>query len=90
LGIRKIFWQGALFGLIEISAVIGFIAALGSYQFGSLAIHGVKCLTGLCSGSVFVIVCAFMKSSRSADIRIRTDAGRRVLAAALLYPSRSD
>ena len=36
----KLFWQGALFGLLEISAVIGFIAALGSYHFGSLAIHG--------------------------------------------------
>jgi membrane protease YdiL (CAAX protease family) len=36
----KLFWQGALFGLAEISAVIGLIAALGSYHFGSLAIHG--------------------------------------------------
>ena len=36
----KLFWQGALFGLLEISAVIAFIAALGSYHFGSLAIHG--------------------------------------------------
>jgi membrane protease YdiL (CAAX protease family) len=40
----KLFWQGALFGLLEISAVIGFIAALGSYHFGSLAIHGVDLL----------------------------------------------
>src|SRR5467141_940124 len=40
----KLFWQGALFGLIEISAVIGFIAALGSYHFGSLAIHGTDVL----------------------------------------------
>ena len=40
----KLFWQGALFGLIEISLVIGAIAALGSYHFGSLAIHGVQLL----------------------------------------------
>ena len=40
----KFFWQGALFGLLEISAVIGFIAALGSYHFGSLAIHGTDVL----------------------------------------------
>ncbi len=40
----KLFWQGALFGLLEISAVIGFIAALGSYHFGSLAIHGTDVL----------------------------------------------
>jgi len=40
----KLFWQGALFGLIEISLVIGAIAVLGSYHFGSLAIHGVQLL----------------------------------------------
>jgi CAAX protease family protein len=40
----RLFWQGALFGLIEISAVIGVIAMLGSYHFGSLAIHGVQLL----------------------------------------------
>ena len=40
----KLFWQGALFGVLEISAVIGFIAVLGSYHFGSLAIHGTDLL----------------------------------------------
>ena len=40
----KLFWQGAFFGLIEISAVIGIIAMLGSYHFGGLAIHGVQLL----------------------------------------------
>jgi membrane protease YdiL (CAAX protease family) len=40
----KLFWQGTVFGLAEISAVIGFIAALGSYHFGSLAIHGTDLL----------------------------------------------
>jgi membrane protease YdiL (CAAX protease family) len=36
----KLFWQGALFGLIEISTVLGVIAALGGYRFGEVAIHG--------------------------------------------------
>jgi len=56
----KLFWQGALFGLIEISAVIGFIAALGSYHFGSLAIHGVQVLNwALFWGACFVIVALY-------------------------------
>jgi uncharacterized protein len=36
----KLFWQGAAFGLAEITGVIGTIALLGSYHFGSLSIHG--------------------------------------------------
>jgi membrane protease YdiL (CAAX protease family) len=44
LAFGKLFWQGALFGLIEISAVIAVIAMLGSYHFGGLAIHGVQLL----------------------------------------------
>jgi uncharacterized protein len=36
----KLFWQGALFGLVEISTVLGVIAGLGGYRFGELAIHG--------------------------------------------------
>ena len=56
----KLFWQGALFGLIEISAVIGFIAALGSYHFGSLAIHGVQLLNWALFWAVcFVIVALY-------------------------------
>ena len=56
----KLFWQGALFGLIEISAVIGIIAALGSYHFGSLAIHGVQVLRWATFwGACFVIVALY-------------------------------
>jgi membrane protease YdiL (CAAX protease family) len=36
----KLFWLGALFGLAEISTVLGVIAALGGYRFGEVAIHG--------------------------------------------------
>jgi uncharacterized protein len=34
------FWLGFLFGLVEISLLIGLIAAFGGYSFGPLALHG--------------------------------------------------
>jgi uncharacterized protein len=34
------FWLGFLFGLVEVSLLIGLISAFGGYSFGSLAIHG--------------------------------------------------
>jgi len=53
----KLFWQGALFGLAEISAVIAAIAVFGSYHFGSLAIHGVDLLRWAAFwGGFFVLV----------------------------------
>jgi membrane protease YdiL (CAAX protease family) len=56
----KLFWQGALFGLIEISALIGIIAMLGSYHFGPLAIHGIQLLRwGVFWGACFVIVALY-------------------------------
>jgi len=36
----KLFWQGYLIGLIEVSALVGLIAAFGGYSFGGLAEHG--------------------------------------------------
>lgn len=36
----KLFWQGWMFGLVEISGLIGLIYAFGGYRFGSLALHG--------------------------------------------------
>jgi len=53
----KLFWQGTLFGLAEISAVIGVIATFGSYHFGGLAIHGVDLLRWAAFwGAFFVLV----------------------------------
>jgi len=53
----KLFWQGALFGLAEISIVIGAIAALGTYNFGSLVIHGTELLRWAAFwGAFFVLV----------------------------------
>ena len=36
----KLFWQGCLIGLVEVSALIGLIAAFGGYSFGEIALHG--------------------------------------------------
>jgi membrane protease YdiL (CAAX protease family) len=40
----KLFWQGYLFGLVEISALIGLIHAFGGYSFGTVALHGEELL----------------------------------------------
>jgi membrane protease YdiL (CAAX protease family) len=48
LGVRvafgKLFWQGCLFGILEISLVMGLISAFGGYSFGPLALHGAEIL----------------------------------------------
>jgi membrane protease YdiL (CAAX protease family) len=49
----KLFWQGCLIGLLEISLLIGSISAFGGYSFGALALHGTEILRwsllwGLC------------------------------------------
>lgn len=36
----KLFWQGCLFGLVEVSLLLGSIAAFGGYSFGSVSLHG--------------------------------------------------
>ncbi len=41
-GEGKRFAQGALFGMVEISCVIGVLGALGYYSFGSIEIHGTE------------------------------------------------
>jgi uncharacterized protein len=51
----KLFWQGALFGLTEISVVVGTTAALGSYHFGAIAIHGAEFLHWVIFWAVFFI-----------------------------------
>ena len=40
----KLFWQGFLIGLVEISALVGLISAFGGYSFGTLALHGADIL----------------------------------------------
>jgi membrane protease YdiL (CAAX protease family) len=53
----KQFWQGALFGLAEISFVIGALAALGFYHFGFVVIHSMELFRwALCWALVFLVV----------------------------------
>ena len=40
----KLFWQGSLAGLLEISIVVGLMSAFGGYSFGRLALHGAELL----------------------------------------------
>jgi membrane protease YdiL (CAAX protease family) len=56
----KLFWQGCLIGLIEVSALVGLIAAFGGYSFGGLAVHGGELLRwGLLWAVFFVLVGLF-------------------------------
>ena len=52
----KLFWQGAFFGLAEISAVIGAIAMRGFYHFGPLVIHGIVVLRWAAFWGLFFIL----------------------------------
>jgi membrane protease YdiL (CAAX protease family) len=52
----KLFAQGALFGLAEISAVLGALAVLGHYHFGALAIHGSALLRWAVVWGVFFLI----------------------------------
>ena len=55
----KKFMQGALFGLAEISLVIGVIAGFGAYHFGDLALHGLALLRWAAFWGFFFLVVGF-------------------------------
>jgi membrane protease YdiL (CAAX protease family) len=56
----KLFWQGCLIGLIEVSALIGLIALFGGYAFGDVALHGKEVLRwALLWAALFVFVGLF-------------------------------
>jgi membrane protease YdiL (CAAX protease family) len=38
----KLFWQGLLLGLVEVTVLIGLIATFGRYSMGSLSLHGLE------------------------------------------------
>jgi membrane protease YdiL (CAAX protease family) len=48
--------QGAIFGIVEISAVLGTLAALGYYHFGVIELHGAKLVQWLAFWLAFFIV----------------------------------
>jgi uncharacterized protein len=53
----KKFWLGFLFGLLEVSVLIGLIAAFGGYSFGSLAVTGTDIVKwGLIHMVLFIFV----------------------------------
>ena len=56
-GQGKLFLQGAVFGIAEITTIIGVLAATGYYSFGSLEVHGASLLKwALFWAAVFVVV----------------------------------
>lgn len=55
----RTFWIGALFGLVEISSVLGAMAALGGYHFGALAVHGTVLLHWALFWAAFFLVVGF-------------------------------
>jgi hypothetical protein len=52
----KFFWQGMLFGVGEISVVVGCMAALGGYHFGALAVHGTDLVRWAALWAIFFLV----------------------------------
>ena len=56
----KLFWQGCLIGLVEVSGLVGLIAAFGGYSFGDVALHGTELLRwGVLWAVFFVFVGLF-------------------------------
>ncbi len=58
---RKLFWQGVLVGLVEVSALIGLIAWRGGYSFGSLAVHHVQLVRWLFFWAIFFLLVGFFE-----------------------------
>ena len=57
----KHFWVGCLFGIVEIAALIGLIAALGGYSFGALVEHGASIAKWALFWGAFFLVVAFFE-----------------------------
>jgi membrane protease YdiL (CAAX protease family) len=51
----KLFWQGWLLGLCEVTALVGLIAVFGGYSFGGLAVHGGALLRWALLWAVFFV-----------------------------------
>jgi membrane protease YdiL (CAAX protease family) len=57
----KLFWQGFLIGLVEISALVGLISAFGGYSFGGLALHGSGILRWAIVWAIFFVFVGFFE-----------------------------
>jgi membrane protease YdiL (CAAX protease family) len=60
-GETKRFALGAFFGIVEISVVIGVLAALGYYRFGSIEIHGTEFVKWLIFWAVTFLAVGFFE-----------------------------
>jgi len=56
----ELFWQGCLIGLVEISGLVGLIAAFGGYSFGDIALHGKEMMRWGILWAVFFVVCGLV------------------------------
>ena len=63
------FWLGFLFGLVEISVLIGLIAGFGGYSFGSLALHGNEVLRW---GLIHLVLFTFVGFFEEFSFRVYT------------------
>jgi len=57
----RLFWQGCIVGLVEVSALVGLIAAVGGYSFGDVALHGKELLRWGILWAVFLFLWACLK-----------------------------
>lgn len=57
----KLFWQGSVFGICEISLLMGLMAAFGGYSFGSLAEHGKDIAVWATFFAAFFLAVAFFE-----------------------------
>jgi uncharacterized protein len=55
------FWQGALWGIVAISALLASMRGLGVFYFGSLALHGPALLKYGAFWAVFFLIVAFFE-----------------------------
>jgi CAAX protease family protein len=60
-GQGKLFLQGAMFGIAEISTIIGVLAAAGYYSFGSLEVHGASLVKWTVFWAVVFLVVGFFE-----------------------------
>jgi membrane protease YdiL (CAAX protease family) len=60
-GYAKFFLTGAVFGIVEISGIIGVLAVAGYYSFGSLEVHGVNLLKWALFWAVSFVIVGFFE-----------------------------
>lgn len=81
----RLFLQGAMFGVAEISAIVGVLAAAGYYSFGPLEVHGAELVKwALFWAAVFVIVGFFEEYAFRGYVRFALTKGFGFWAATIV------